>query len=296
MSMKRIYKSIIATVMAMATLTATVFPAYAAQFGNVLDGNGIWSDTNNLTWTFNNGGSVTIGRGPVFSNVHPEITDPEYFLKESILYPGETIGAKNSAGGYKADYSEALPLLQEFVNSFDWIHSDELTRLQKVFERIANGQSGNTEGSPVASSFPVLQYGKGVCMSFASDFQRLASYVGLESVTYDQSAVHVACLVKINGQWITVDPYVNSPLFNNLRTVPVDYETEYNRYANEVNSSQWYQDQKEEFARADELKRRWEAGELTEEEYLRLLYPYLSEEKIQEMVDWDGYVEGLGNN
>lgn len=290
--MKKRLKNIIATVMAMAILVSTAFPAYAGQFGSRLDGNGTWSNTDNLTWSFNNGGSVTIGRGPVFNNVHPEITDTEYYLKKSILYPGETIGAKNSAGVYKADYSEALPLLQEFVNSFDWIHSDELTRLQRVFKRIANGQSGNIEGSPVASSFPVLQYGKGVCMNFASDFQRLASYVGLECVTYSAGPMHTACLVKINEQWIIVDPYMVSPLFNGNYTIPVDYNTEYNRYANEVNQSQWYQDQMQQV----EWQRQAEAGEITWVEYYQRLYPGMSEVEIKEkFMSWDGYVDGLGN-
>lgn len=285
---------------AITTLAGNAFPAYAAQFGSVLDGNGIWSNTNNMTWTFNDGGSVTIGRGPVFSSVHPEINDPEHFLKEAVIYPGEAVNTLNSAGLPKADYTEGtLPLLQEFVNSFDWIHSDELTRLEMVFERLHNGKDGREDqssGKPFPSvSFKVLEGKIGNCGDYSGEFRRLASYVGLESIAYDQSATHAACLVKINGQWLTVDPMRKEGLFNNLTTVPVDYDTEYNRSANEAKNSQWYQDQRKEFARVEELTKRWEAGELTEEEYWRLVYPELSEEKIQEMIAWDGYVEGLGN-
>lgn len=279
-NMKIIKRRIFVVTMAMTMLISTAFPAYAAQFGSRYDANGVWSNTSNLTWTFNAGGdSVTVGRGPVFSDVHPEITDPEYFLKESILYPGETIGTQNSTGGYKSDYSEALPFLQEFVNSFDWIHSDELTRVQKVFERIANGQRGNTYGDPVAGSFSVLQYSKGVCMNFAGEFQRLAEFVGLECVTYAPSEMHVACLVKIGSQWIVVDPTNATSLYDNSYTVPVDYEIEYNRYSNEVRNSDWYKKQMEQV----EWQRQAEAGEITWIEYYQRIYPGKTIEEIEEI-------------
>lgn len=290
-------KQIVAMAIIMATLAGNVFPAYAAQFGSILDGNGIWSNTNNMTWSFNNGGSVTIGRGPVFSDVYPEITDPEHFLKEAVIYPGEAVNSLNSVGLPKANYTEGtLPLLQEFVNSFDWIHSDELTRLEMVFARIANGRDGREDqssGKPFPSfSFKVLEGKIGNCGDYAVEFKKLASYVGLESVTYDQSAVHAACMVKLNGQWITVDPYRGESLFDNSATVPVDYNTEYNRFATEAKNSQWYQDQMQQV----EWQRQAEAGEITWVEYYKRLYPGMSEAEIQEkFMSWDGYVDGLGN-
>ncbi|WP_141401022.1 transglutaminase domain-containing protein [Lacrimispora amygdalina] len=290
-------KQIVAMAITMTTLAVNVFPAYAAQFGSILDGDGSWSNTNNMTWSFNNGGSVTIGRGPVFSDVYPEITDPEHFLKEAVIYPGEAVNSLNSEGLPKANYTEGtLPLLQEFVNSFDWIHSDELTRLEMVFDRLHNGKDGRedqTSGKHFPSvSFKVLEGKIGNCGDYSGEFQRLASYVGLESIAYDQSAVHAACLVKINGQWITVDPMRKEGLYNNLTTVPVDYDTEYNRYANEAKSSQWYQDQMQQV----EWQRQAEAGKITWIEYYQRLYPGMSEAEIQKkFMSWDGYVDGLGN-
>lgn len=65
-------------------------------------------------------------------------------------------------GEPKANYSWAsVEELQKFVNSFDWIHLDEKTRLLYVHNRIANGEGGfnqNHYGSPEeAKDFPVLK-------------------------------------------------------------------------------------------------------------------------------------------
>jgi len=297
--MKKRVKQIIAVAIMIVTLASTIVPAYAANFGSRFDGEGIWSDTNNLIWTFTDGsGSITIGRGPVFSDIHPEINDPEYYLKEAVLYTGEATTTLNSAGQPKSNYTEGtLPLLQEFVNSFDWINSDEVTRLQKVHDRIANGKNGNEDqhsGKTIpAVSFSVLQYKIGNCSNYAVEFKQLANYVGLECEAYSAGPMHAACLVKINGQWITVDPFVKTSLLNGNYTIPVDYEIEYHRYANEVKNSEWYQEQMQ---RA-EWWRQVEAGEMTEVEYYKKIYPEMSETEIQEkFLSWNGYVDGLGNN
>ena len=100
--------------------------------------------------------------------------------------------------------------LQKFVNSFDWLHSDEKTRLLYVHNRIANGEGGfnqNHYGSPEeAKDFPVLEGGVGVCRDFAEEFQFLCRIVGLECVTYTPEYLHDACLVRIGTQWYATDP------------------------------------------------------------------------------------------
>ena len=61
----------------------------------------------------------------IFSEQHPEISDPEYYLKEAVRYPGEANPGWNTKGEPKANYSWAsVEELQKFVNSFDWIHLD----------------------------------------------------------------------------------------------------------------------------------------------------------------------------
>jgi len=265
-------------------MIANATSVFAATFGSIGDSaaKGTWSDTNNLTWTWWDGsGSVVIGAGPKFGDVHPEIIDPEYFLKENICYPGENVGARNSQGQPKAGYTEGtLPLLQEFVNSFDWIHSDEVTRLKKVHDRLANGKNGNTiERGGALVSFPVLQDKKGNCGNYAGEFTKLCNYVGLECVSYTSGENHASCLVNINGQWITVDPYIETGLFDNSYTVPVDYETERYRYENKLRNSAEFK------AVMDmaEAARKARAGEITWTEYYQLAYPGMSVEEIKQL-------------
>lgn len=263
-------------------------------FGSRNDANGYWSKRGDegLEWTDWDGTVYAIGRGPKFSEVHPEITDAEYFLKQNINYPGDQLGNKPD-GTPKASYDEvSIGLLQEFVGSFDWINADEYTRVRKVYDTIARGRNGNREGAGKGASFDVLQHKTGVCADYASDFQRLASYVGLECVYYSPSYLHAACLVKINGQWITVDPYMPNDFFDNTITMPVDFEAEYYRYGKEIRESEEYKRQMEQI----DLQRKAEAGEITWMEYYRILNPDMTDEEIQQQFfSWDGYVEGLGN-
>lgn len=235
---------------------------------------GYWKDKNNLTWTWwgesdgyssSDGESVVIGNGPKYSDLHPGITDREHLLKEYVNYPGEGLTNLNSWGEPKANFDEDdLQLLREFVNSFDWINSDELTRAQAVYERIALGRHGNKYGSSYASTgaWRVLMHKEGVCADYAGEFKRLAEYIGLECVYYSPSVMHAANLVKINGQWISIDPQLGSPFFDNTSTVPVDFDIEYNRSEKEYNESESGQ-------RMDKwtmLNEQYERGEITYEE------------------------------
>jgi len=287
-------KRLAALALVSALMVGNVSTTFAATFGSKVEvaAKGTWSDTNNLTWTWwDTGESVVIGSGPKFSDVHPAITDPEYFLKENICYPGESVGTLNSQGQPKADYTEGtLPLLQEFVNGFDWIHSDEIARLKMVYGRLANGKNGNTtERGGALVSFSVLEDKKGNCGNYSSDFARLCNYVGLECVSYTPAYMHTACLVKINNQWITVDPYAGTGLFDNGLTVPVDFETEFNRHDNETRNSTEFK------AVMDmaEAQRKAETGEITWTEYFQLVYPDKTVPEIEAILgmDMDSYAK-----
>lgn len=213
--------------------------AGTALADNTYSNGGYFSDPNTLTWEWNDGTVVTYGRGPVFSDVHPEITDSEYYLKELTQYPGETGVVYNSQGNPKADYSdEIVAELRKFVNSFDWIHSDELTRAEMAFNRIANGFSGNYYEMPSRQGWGVLMDGHGQCRDFSEEFAKLCSYVGLECVTYTPSDNHQACLLKIGNQWYAVDPTSGAQFHSNATTHPVDYETELHRYENEAKAEE----------------------------------------------------------
>ena len=45
---------------------------------------GYWSNQDTMEWTLQNGTAEVYGRGPVFSELHPEITDPEHYLEEKF--------------------------------------------------------------------------------------------------------------------------------------------------------------------------------------------------------------------
>ncbi len=234
---------------------------------------GQFTDLTALTWTANDGTDIVYGRGPRFCDVHPEITDPEYYLKEAVLYPGEAVGAVNSQGQPKAQFSpEAVEELKRWLHSFDWLHADELTRATMVHDRISNGYHGNVYEYPEpVNGFPVLVKGKGMCGDFSGEFQRMANYVGLECETYTPFYLHQACLLKINGQWFATDPTSNLPFLSNAKTYPVDYQTEKERYGKEVDTGiQKEIDSQSLSGLIFEANQKTMEGTITEEDWMRV--------------------------
>ena len=234
--MKKFGKIMVNAVMAATMAFTTVGSATAAN--NAVNG-GMFVDFDNLVWENNDGTVMNYGRGPVFSDVHPEITDPEYYLKELVQYP-ENAGQSvyNSRGMPKANYRpEVVAELRKFVNSFDWIHSDELTRAQKVHDRVGNGANGNYYQAD-STGFCVLLKGHGVCGDFADEFVYLCNLVGLECVKYTPSQMHAACLLKIGNQWFATDPTSTLVFLSNAKTHPVDFETEYHQFEKEC-EAEW---------------------------------------------------------
>lgn len=233
---------------------------------------GYFSNRDNLTWTANDGTTTTYGRGPKFCDVRSDVIDLEYFLKEDMLYPGEGDSTMNSQGKPKANYpAEVVEELRIFVNSLDWIHSDESTRAEMVYKRIANGCNGNTYDYPERVGWGILMDGKGQCGEFSGEFQSLARYVGLECELYQPSERHRACLLKISGQWFAVDPTDGVGVFlSNGNMHPVDYETEYNRYANEFDvkvKARYEANPEDRLAKAAMMRLKISTGEITVEEY-----------------------------
>lgn len=249
----------------MLTMPSTI--VMAGQPNTGING-GQFTDWNTLTWTANDGTETTFGRGPKFSDIHPDVTDPEYFLK----------GYYQQEGGYwdspyhreASTYNDPLANeLKAFVHSFDWLNSDELTRANMVHDRISNGYHGNTYEHS-AEAFTVLMTGKGICGDFSEEFQYLAKFVGLECEVYTPSYLHQACLVKINGQWFATDPTSTLPFLSNAKTYPVAYETEKNRYDKELDAKwdAYFKENPgsmtEKIFRADQ---QLASGEITREQY-----------------------------
>ncbi len=197
-------------------------------------GNGQWNNQSDLAWVFDNGEVLRVGDGGMYEKRDAYSGDPEHLLKEYVRYPEEKIGTVGLFGNLKSNYTDnTLPLLQEFVNGSDWMNMSEIQRLNLVYNRIAMGKNGNESSSEyVHVSMPVLEKGGGVCEDYAEEFELLAKIVGLECVTYQSEPFHVSNLVKIGEQWITVDPYLGTDLFDNKITVPVDYEKELQRLEN----------------------------------------------------------------
>ena len=57
------------------------------KFGNMRESEaGTWVDPVNLTWKTGDGTIITFGRGPKYSDLHPEVTDREHILKDTVWY------------------------------------------------------------------------------------------------------------------------------------------------------------------------------------------------------------------
>lgn len=254
--------------MAVLLAGAGAFSALAAE--GYVNG-GYWSNQDMMEWTLQDGTAKRYDRGAVFGELHPEITDPEHYLKEMFCLAGT-----NREGSQEKEcLTEAeIKQLEEFLHSFDWIHSDEVTRAEKIYDRIANGHSGNQyrmpDSSLRSSRFPILTGGFGVCENFADEYAGLASLTGLQCEAYDSDINHRACLLKIGERWFRVDPTSSSAFFSNLSFCPVDYESEKKRVSAE-SEKKWnayfkkHQDSrlKEDFLMMDRLAE----GEITAEEY-----------------------------
>lgn len=263
--------------------------------------NGKWSDWTNLVWQFENGEIATIGTGPRFSDVHPDITDPEYYLKQYVYYPGEAHGDQKAPDGtYKSDYSEYLPVLQKFLQESDWIHKTEAERFWYLQDYLELGRHGNEYGRPEGGGgpFEVLTTHKGVCGDYATIKQRLANYMGLEAVTDVPFQDHEITLIKVNGQWLYADSTSSTPQ-NNPPTsgvFPVDFDTEYKRYEREYFASDEYKTYMSQAQTQLSLQENYWAGKITAMEYYREMYKNdgLTDEQIKALysdmnIDWNGY-------
>lgn len=62
---------------------------------------GYWSNQDTMEWTLQNGTAEVYGRGPVFSELHPEITDPEHYFRRKVL--PEQGGRRREPGKGKFD-------------------------------------------------------------------------------------------------------------------------------------------------------------------------------------------------
>mgnify|MGYP000010877473 FL=1 len=224
-----------------------------------------------------------MGSGFIFSDQHPEITDPEYYLKEWYNSPEEREQSiLNVHGEYKTPYNnymdEAYPLLQEFLHSFDWIHADEYTRYQKAFERVGAAYHGNVYDADAGYNrskerWLVLRTGHGMCEQFSNELAELCKLVGVRCEAYQSSAYHKRCLVQIGEIWYVVDPTDNG--VKNCKAV--DYAAERDRYKNEYFASEEAQKLQEQLDMGEKAQK----GEITWREYFHYLFPDYTDEQIQ---------------
>lgn len=150
-----------------------------------------------------------------------------------------------------------------------------MTRAAAIYERIAQGRSGNEYGRPAKKhkllTFAALVGGKGICSDFATEYSRLAELVGLECEAYKPSLDHEACLLKINGQWFHIDPTSGGTAIESGSVMyPADYEMEKGRYHRlfEEKWNQFYEENPDNPMKDDwEMMHKMWSGEITVEEY-----------------------------
>ena len=171
-----------------------------------------------------------------------------------------------------------------------------------IYDRLAVGHHGNkyaVSSSSSPYSLSVFSEGEGICRNYAADIERLAKFVGLESVTDNSSEMHETALVKVNGQWLYVDGVVDTgsnPHELCYAVIPVDFDTEYKRHEREYFASDEYKTYMSQIQTQFSLQERYWAGEMTAMEYYREMYKNdgLTDEQIKALysdmnIDWNGY-------
>ena len=162
--------------------------------------------------------------------------------------------------------AETQANITEFLNSRNFSSMDDYSKAKTVFERIAAGHSGNvydasTTGiTKYATHLQILDYGRGVCHDFAVDYVTLARMVGLQADTYQPTFTHEEVLVKLNGQWYTLDPSTGNNFEAEL--TPANYEEKIHM----AEDNFWNSDEGQRALKRNEYSAMWHRGEITSEE------------------------------
>jgi hypothetical protein len=98
-----------------------------------------------------------------------------------------------------AEGQQMVTIVRDFLNSFDWKNTDDMTKARKAAELVTNGVSYSYESKPGYISSVLLDK-KAQCNDFSSTFQLLTRLMDMETLYVGNSA-HQWNYVKINGQW-----------------------------------------------------------------------------------------------
>lgn len=162
--------------------------------------------------------------------------------------------------------------MDSFLKQYDWENMTEREKAETVYQRIANGYSGNSYGiPPKGSHYPVFEHGIGLCGNFAKEYAALAKMVGLSCITYLPAQNHEACLLQLDGSWYALDPSSGAPFSSNAALRQVDLEAERTRYGREQEEKlkTYYQEHPDSWAaKLSTLDQRLAQGEITAEQYL----------------------------
>ena len=201
-----------------------------------------------------------------------DCTTPDGYTvnKDGAWVDGGKVVTKAVAAPTAANISkysaETQANITAFLNSRNFAAMDDYSKAKAVFERIAAGHSGNVyDDSTVAitkyaTHLQILDYGRGVCHDFATDYVTLARMVGLEADTFQPTITHEEVLVKINGQWYVLDPSSGNNFEAEL--TPAKYEEKINMAADNF----WNSDAGIRTKKANEYSEMWHRGEITSEE------------------------------
>ena len=123
------------------------------------------------------------------------------------------------AGINNVSYAEAqqmVGIVRDFLNSFDWKHSDDQQKARKAAELVTTGTKTTNQyywendvaGSNRAASrgyiAGILIYKEGGCNHFASTYHLLTRLMGMDSLHVVDTG-HQYNFIKINGTWKIYD-------------------------------------------------------------------------------------------
>ena len=127
--------------------------------------------------------------------------EPSHDYWNETTYPIQAIAGINNVS--YAEAQKMVGIVRDFLNSFDWKNTDEMTKASKAAELVTNGTSYSYQ--PVQGYVAGILLNKaGACNHFAAAYHLLTRLMGMDSLQV-VAPNHEINYVKINGTWKEFD-------------------------------------------------------------------------------------------